>query len=376
MRSTRRGVMALLAGGAFAPALSACAQGPDPAAAWRDPGAGETDLRRFALAHAILAPNPHNRQPWLAELIGADELVLHVDLERLLPATDPFDRQIVLGCGAFLELLDLAARARGRSAEITLWPEGEPQPRLDTRPIAHVRFTEDGAARDPLFAHIRARRTNREPYEARAVAEADLRAITEAAGGGFAYGWANGGALRAQLRTLAWDGFEKEIRTPAAYRESVDLMRIGAAEIAAHRDGLVLDGPMIELARAVGLLNRATLLDLDNTFTWGGIEAFRPLALEAPAFIWFTSADNSRATQIAAGRAYARLNLAATARGLAMHPWSQALQEYPEMAALHAQAETLMNAPGEARAQMFVRVGYGPRIGPSPRRGLGEHLSA
>ncbi len=376
MRSTRRGVMAILAGGAFAPALSACAQGPDPAAAWRNPGAGEIDLRRFALAHAILAPNPHNRQPWLVELVGADELLFHVDLERLLPATDPFDRQIVLGCGAFLELLGLAARTRGRRAEMTLWPEGEPQPRLDQRPVAHVRFVTDGAARDPLFDHILARRTNREAYASREIPEAELRAMSQEAGGGIAYGWANGGELRGQLRTLAWEGFEKEIRTPAAYQESVDLMRIGAGEIAAYRDGLVLDGPMIELARAVGLLNRATLMDLDNSFTWGGIEAFRPLALEAPAFIWFTSADNSRATQIAAGRAYARLNLAATARGLSMHPWSQALQEYPEMAALHTQAETLMNAPGAARVQMFARIGYGPRIGPSPRRGLGEHLGA
>src|SRR5262245_43322635 len=102
MRATRRNVTTLLAGAAVAAQVSGCAPAPDPIAAWRKPGAAETDLRRYALAHALLAPNPHNRQPWLVQLIGDDELVLHADIDRLLPQTDPFDRQIVVGCGAFL----------------------------------------------------------------------------------------------------------------------------------------------------------------------------------------------------------------------------------------------------------------------------------
>jgi hypothetical protein len=57
-----------------------------------------------------------------------------------------------------------------------------------------------------------------------------------------------------------------------------------------------------------------------------------------------------------------------------MHPWSQALQEYPKMAQLHAEAERLLNAPDEARVQMLARIGYGPQIPPAPRRGLQQHL--
>jgi hypothetical protein len=157
--------------------------------------------------------------------------------------------------------------------------------------------------------------------------------------------------------------------------ETVNLMRIGAAEIAHARDGLSLNTPLIDFLHRIGVLTRRTLADIDNPMTKQGLEAWRPLALDAPAFVWITTPDNSRATQIAAGRAYARLNLAATARGLAMHPWSQALQEYPEMAALHAQAERLMNAPenasGDARVQMLARVGYAKKaVPPAPRRGL------
>ena len=372
---SRRSVLAMLAA---APFVTDCvpANLPDPAAAWRAPGAGEADPRRFCLAHAILAPNPHNRQPWLVELVGDDEIVFFVDLERLLPATDPFNRQITLGCGAFLEMFDLAARSLGRRAEIAIWPEGEPQPLLDARPIARIRLSGESAARDPLFEHILARRTNREAYEARTVESEAFAAMAAAAGEAVTFGSASGGEVRDALRTLAWTAFEREILTPAAYQESVDLMRIGAAEIARYRDGIPLDGAMIEAARAVGLINREIMSDVNHPMVKQGYEAYRPLALDAPAFAWITTTDNTRATQIAAGRAYARMNLAATRAGVSIHPWSQALQEYPEMAALMADAERIMNAPGEARVQMFVRAGYAPTIAPAPRRGLEEHIRA
>lgn len=375
---SRRNILAVLAAAPLAPALSACTPSglPDPAAAWRNPGAGETDPRRFCLAHAILAPNPHNRQPWLIDLIGDDEIVLYVDLDRLLPATDPFNRQITLGCGAFLELFDLAARSLGRQAEISIWPDGEPQPLLDTRPVARIRLTQTPVTKDPLFDHVLLRRTNREAYEARAPSAASLAAMGEAAGAAVSFSSVTGGELRDSLRQLAWSAFETEILTPAAYQESVDLMRIGAAEIAQNRDGIPLEGPMIEFARAVGLINRETMSDVNHPAVKQGYEAYRPLALDAPAFAWITSADNTRSTQIASGRAYARMSLAATREGLSIHPWSQALQEYPEMADLLTQAEQIMSAPGEGRVQMFVRVGYAPAVNPAPRRGLQEHIRA
>lgn len=372
---SRRHVLTLLAA---APVLPSCAGQslPDPVAAWRHPGAGERDPRRYALAHAILAPNPHNRQPWLVDLIGASEIALYPDVTRLLPETDPFNRQITVGCGAFLELLSIAAAERGLVAQITPFPEGEPQPHLDQRPFAHVKLTP-GGARDPLFAAILARRTNRKPYEARAVPAADLEALAQsAAAPGLRTAWANGGQTLAALRDLAWEGVDLEAHTPHAHQETARLLRVGHAEIAAHRDGIAIEGPMIELAKALGLVTPEVLANPDHRFTKPSLDAWRPLAEEVPVFFWLTSADNARAAQIAAGRAYARLNLTATARGLAMHPFSQSLQEYPEMARTYAEMERLTGArPGE-RVQMLVRVGYGPVIPPAPRRGLEDQMRA
>jgi hypothetical protein len=51
----------------------------------------------------VLGPNPHSRQAWLIRLEGAGSVALFCDLERRLPETDPFDRQIVIGLGAFVE---------------------------------------------------------------------------------------------------------------------------------------------------------------------------------------------------------------------------------------------------------------------------------
>ena len=255
---TRRTLLEVLAG-AGAMTLPACAPAPsvDPIATWRTPGAGEKDPRRWALAHAILAPNPHNRQPWLASLRGSDEIVFHVDTTRLLPATDPPNRQITLGCGAFLELFDLAAREIGRRADITLWPEGEPQPNLDDRPVAHIRLTADPSVqRDPLFGQILNRHTNRAPYDLKAPpSENDLAAVTGAVGGPvLSAGAVTDKAARGALIDLGWRGWVLEGHTARTHMESVRLLRIGAAEIAKHRDGISLSGPMFEFLKSSGML--------------------------------------------------------------------------------------------------------------------------
>lgn len=121
-----------------------------------------TDPRLQALSYAILAPNPHNRQPWLVELRGEHELVLYCDLDRTLPETDPEGRQIVIGLGCFLELLRLAASEQGQIAEIDTFPEGSAPDRLTATPIARVIFRRDQGVRpDPLMKQVLKRRSIR-----------------------------------------------------------------------------------------------------------------------------------------------------------------------------------------------------------------------
>ena len=71
-----------------------------------------------------------------------------------------------------------------------------------------------------------------------------------------------------------------------------------------------------------------------------------------------------------------RLQLAATALGVALQPHSQTLQEYPEMADLRAAMQRQTGTPDGATLQMFFRLGYAGDPGPSPRRALSSFVTA
>jgi len=164
----RRAFIRLLGGGvvfAALPSLSGCRSEmpPDAIAVWKGPE-DETDLQKWILSYAILAPHSHNLQSWLVDIRWPNEIVLYCDPSRLLPETDPFSRQIMMSHGTFLELLELAAIERGLRAEIELFPEGEFAPeKIDNRPVARVRLSADATVKkDPLFSHVSKRRTNRE----------------------------------------------------------------------------------------------------------------------------------------------------------------------------------------------------------------------
>ncbi len=339
-------------------------------APWKTAGAQNTDIRHRALSWAILAPNPHNRQPWVVDLATDGEATLYCDPERRLPETDPFDRQITIGLGCFLEVLRQAAAEEGYRADITPFPDSEPEPRLDNRPIARVRFTRDAAVqKDPLFAHVAARRSNKEPFDtSRSVAPDVVSRLTDAAS--MTQGRSAGTIENAQIeemRALTWKAFETEVRTPHTYLESVRLMRIGKAEIESQPDGIDLGGPFLEALKLVGVLNRESLADPASDAFQQGLDMYRDITGTAMGYFWIVSAGNTRAEQLDVGRAYVRANLEATRLGVGMHPLSQALQEYEEMADHYKALYARLGVEAPARLQMFARLGYGPDIAPSPR---------
>ena len=343
---------------------------------WQTPGSQYTDPMRRALSYAILAPNPHNRQPWVIDLKSEWEAVLTCDLERLLPATDPFDRQIVIGLGCFLELFSLAAVADGYQAQIALFPEGEPAERLDTRPIAHLKLTaQPDAELDPLFAHVLYRHTNRGAYDMeRPIAQATLDQVTAAAGTDVVCDSVGNGPEVATLRTLTRDALRGEIMDPHAYQESIDLMRIGRREIEANPDGIYLGGAFLETLNLLGMLTRENLADTQSSAFQTGLDMVDTAALTAMGFVWINTTGNTRVDQIAAGRAYLRVALSATSVGLAMQPMSQALQEYPAMQPYYKQVHTMLTGGNGERVQMLARLGYADDVPPAPRWALSTRI--
>lgn len=355
------GVLVALGGGAWHVNQPA----RDAVAPWA--AAGQfADARMRALSWAILAPNPHNRQPWLLDVSEPDTAVLYVDTDRLLPHTDPFSRQIVIGLGCFLETLTIAAAEDGLIADIVLFPEGRDATALDGRPVARIAF-RPGAAADPDFPLLAKRRTQKDPYDlARPVSDAQLAKLTTAVRhGSRGDGTVEPGRVQ-QLRQLSETALRLEIETPHTYKESVDLFRIGRKEVNANPDGIDFSGPMFEMLHLTRQFTRQKALDADSMAYQGGVDAVLENARTAMGHVWLTTASNTREDQIAAGRDWMRMHLAATRDGIAIQPLSQALQEYPEMAMLYADAHDRLAKPGET-VQMWARVGFCADVPASPR---------
>ena len=334
------------------------------------------DVRLDAFRHAILPPHPHNRQPWQIRLVGDHEALITCDLERRLPETDPFDRQILIGFGCFLEVARIAAAERGVLMEVEAFPDGVPSERLDRRPIARLRFVANNLTpKDPLFAAIATRRSNKQPFDtARPVAQFVLDVMTAQQPTGARISASRDGALIREARKLSWDAWMVEFQTERTWRESVDLMRIGRAEIEANPDGISIGGPFLETLALAGQLSRAKIGQPGTTANKTSTDRYRSIMATGMAYSWITTNANSRIEQLAAGRAYVRMNLEATRQGLGVHPISQALQEFKEMEPMFGRAHQLFGAQPGQRVQMLARLGYGNPVARTPRWPLENRL--
>lgn len=365
MTLSRRATLGLIGGGVILAATGAGAgfvmtRTPHKALAPWDQAGGYSDPRMRALSYAILAPNPHNRQPWEADLSAPDTVTLWRDKTRNLPETDPFDRQLTIGMGCFSELLGIAAGQTGHAVEFQFFPDG------DDGPVAIATFREGGAP-DPLFAHVMERRSCKEPFMDAAIPDAAIKSVTEIAD------VHRDSEIVDQIRELARQAFIAEVTTHEKMKESVDLFRMGKAEINANPDGIDLGGPFLESMMLVGMLTREGQLDTTSAEFQQGLDMYHEQFDTTPAFVTLRTDGNTRLDQITAGRRWLRLNLTTTGLGLALHPVSQALQEYQEVAKQHKAIHDLLAQPGQT-VQMLGRLGIGPATSRTPRWPLETRL--
>ncbi|WP_244611082.1 twin-arginine translocation pathway signal protein [Ensifer sp. M14] len=295
-------------------------------------------------------------------------MTLYVDTTRLLPETDPHNRQITIGLGCFIEQMAIAASIQNYRLDVSLFPEGSDAQALDARPVAVVRFERDPTiGADPLFAQILRRRSLKEPFDlTKPVPWEVLGALGASVRHGTLAGSSNDPSVVATLREMTHAALDLEINTQRTYRESVDLLRIGKAEIEASPDGIDLGGPLFDGLAALGQLSREQALDTTSTAFAQGRAALLANTDTAMAHIWLTTSGNSRVEQIAAGRDWARINLTATALGTGLQPLSQALQEFPEMDEHYRQVHKMLSPEG-GTVQMLGRLGYAGTVEPSPR---------
>ncbi len=343
---------------------------------WNAATAGFGDPRLDVLAYAILAPSPHNMQPWRIALGGEGEFTVYCDLDRVLPQTDPPNRQITIGFGCFLELCRQAAAEAGLRADIDSFPEGEPQLLLDQRPVAHVKLVKDLAVRrDPLFSTVLNRRTNRLPFDTSKPIDAGaLASLADESTDGVEVRATADTALVEELRTLTIDAWGVEWANDKTRRESIEVMHIGKAEVNAKPYGLSIDDRLTSTLGKLGMMSPEALNNPESSAYKESFKFYARACASAMGFVWSTTPNNSRRAQLEAGRVWVRTQLVANALGLAFHPVSQALQEFPEMAEYYQRAHELLADNAGDTVQMLARLGYAPSVGPSPRQTLESKL--
>ncbi|MGX9460480.1 Acg family FMN-binding oxidoreductase [Shewanella sp. A14] len=344
-------------------------KGPAANLPWHIAGSQYNEPRMRALSWAILAPNPHNRQPWLIEMHDELSMTLSLDLNKLLPHTDPFNRQILIGLGCFCELLSQAASHDNYRVEFDWFPQGvnNENQQLDEKPIANIHFFK-GATPDPLFKHVLNRRSYKHVFDENKDIEANvLNELGSAQVDGAKIHSNHCQTFIAKMRKETMQAMAIEMQTKRVYQESAKLMRIGTDEIKAQPDGIALDGHLMIALRHMGIVTHENLMDMTSSTYQQGIQDVISTLSSTKGYMWITTKDNNRKSQIDAGRNYIRANLAATALGLRMHPVSQGLQEYAEMQNTYENIHDIVGTTSSERVQMLTRLGYGEDIKASPR---------
>ena len=116
----------------------------------------------------------------------------------------------------------------------------------------------------------------------------------------------------------------------------------------------------------------------ENFHDKGGIDLYldrskeRLESMKGIAFL--KTKTNTKKDWILTGMDYARFHLAVTKLGLKLHPFSESLQEYPEMENIRKQMEELNGVKGSEKVQMIVRLGRSDYQFFAPRRNVKDMM--
>lgn len=338
----------------------------DPFAEWEIdarhyPASGSPEERmRFLLGYAILAPSGHNTQPWLFRL-RPDGVDLIADRTRCLPVVDPFDRALVISCGAALAHLRTAMRFFGEEPCIGLLPDKD-----DADLLARVTFGRASESRPgdaDLFRAITRRRTTRTTYPDEPV-PADLSAtlLAAAADEGCELAIVSEIERKRAVAALVAEGDRAQFGNPAFRRELAAWVH---SRRASSRDGMSGAGfGMPDILSAVGGL-------VIRTFDMGNRQGAtdEAIATGSPALLVLATPGDETVDWLHAGMALSSILLAVTARG-----WTSAYLNQP-VETDHLRPRLRAAAALGGHPQLLFRIGRAEAINPSVRRPVSAVLA-
>ena len=319
------------------------------------------DKLRFAVRFAILAPSSHNTQPWRF-LIQRDSIQVCADRSRALPVADPFDRELLISCGAALFNLRAALSRFGCAYDITTFPypsEPDVLAQLRVHPQGHL--DREIAA---LVPAITRRVTDRHAYPMQSIAPAMQAAWRDsAAAEGAVLSCVDSEQARIDIAELIAEVDRVQFQDASFRREL-------AAWIHPSRSN---DGMPAYSQGMPSLLDFATpvvSLAIRTFDVGGGVAAsHRKLAEGSPLLACLATAMDDAPAWLASGQALQRVLLVSTNAGYAASYLNQPI-EVPQF-----RSRLRRLTASETYPQILLRLGRGASQAHSPRRPLHEVLA-
>lgn len=311
------------------------------------------DTIRSIIQQAILAPSSHNTQPWRFR-VARDCIDLLADRTRALPVNDPFDRELVISCGAALLTLRAAAASAGLGTQVMVLPDAG-----DADWLARVNLTEDpvDAALADLAPFIERRRTYRRAFDDRSVVRETMAAVAKAAELEGAQLHTLVGEQRAQACELVAEGDRAQWNDLHWRRELALWMHPGRSG-----DGLTV--PLLTAPIAQAVVRR---FDMGK----GVAAKDEELLLGSPWLTVLTTTADDPVSWLKAGQALQRALLVACRHGLQ----ASYLNQPVELAPLRARLQRLLDT--DQHPQLLMRWGYPTHdLPPAVRRPVESVLDA
>jgi hypothetical protein len=312
------------------------------------------------LRSAVRAPSGHNAQPWRFQITD-DRLHIYADRSRALPVADPEDRELVISCGAALGHLTVALRHFGYAGDVTPFPDPADPDLLATVSLGRAYTPRPGDHQ--LFRAIDMRHTHRADFETRPVRHQTLAQLErDARRAGAAVHVVTGTESRERIATLVGEGDRTQFGDAAFRHELAAWMRPNRTR---RPDGMP--------GYAFGISDLASVLGptMVATFDTGAGQARKDehLALTAPALMVLSTAGDTPADWLTAGRAVAVLLLRAAVLGLAASFLNQPV-EVPEL-----RRRLRDHIGGSESPQLLLRIGYAAPDRATPRRTVAAVLA-
>jgi hypothetical protein len=307
------------------------------------------------LSLASLAPSGHNTQPWTVKILEPNHWMIGSEKKRWLQAVDPENREMLLGIGAFLENMVLAAGTFGYRVDTKIIAKS----RTDTD-IADIRLRKDKAQEFPL-EKLKKRRTVRSNFLDQEIKEDDLKYITKhdtrpclvPIHSPHSFYFPNNSPQGKYLQEGTIEANRTQAFRDPAQEELANWIRWSNKEAKQNRNGLTPES--MEIKGIAGFLVRS-FYDRQSVLK----KSFRDQTVDIAAkqvktcggWLVVTSHNSSIPALIEHGRMFQNMLLKIRDKMIAIHPMTQMLEESPW------RNQVAKELGLTAEVQWILRIGY------------------